>query len=77
MGSAFDAPDYATYQVQVSRSLQLFAFRRIHPSRHMAEEGSYAEPLVLWDSTSPENAALSANAPYLPRFEKMFAKSMG
>ena len=53
MGSAFDAPDYATYQVQVSRSLQLFAFRRIHPSRHVAEEGSYAEPLVLWDSTSP------------------------
>ena len=43
----------------------------------MAEEGSYAEPLVLWDSTSPENAALSANAPYLPGFEKMFAKSMG
>ena len=33
--------------------------------------------LVLWDSTSPENAALSANAPYLPGFEKMFAKSMG
>ena len=25
----------------------------------------------------PENAALSANAPYLPGFEKMFAKSMG
>ena len=25
----------------------------------------------------PENAALSANAPYFPGFEKMFAKSMG
>jgi hypothetical protein len=33
--------------------VQLFALRRIYPSRHVAEKGSYAEPLVLWDSTSP------------------------
>ena len=52
-GCAFDAPYYAIYQVQVSGSVQLFALRRIYPSRHVAEKGSYAEPLVLWDSTSP------------------------
>jgi hypothetical protein len=52
MGCAFDAPDYAIYQIQVSRELQLFSVRRIHPSRYLAEKGSYAEPLVLWDSTS-------------------------
>ena len=27
-----------------------FALRRIYPSRHVTEKGSYAEPLVLWDS---------------------------
>ena len=53
MGCAFDASSYAIYQVQVSGSVQLFALRRIYPSRHVAEKGSYAEPLVLWDSTSP------------------------
>ena len=53
MGCAFDASGYAIYQVQVSGSVQLFALRRIYPSRHVAEKGSYAEPLVLWDSTSP------------------------
>ena len=52
MGCAFDAPDYAIYQIQVSCELQLFSVRRIHPSRYLAEKGSYAEPLVLWDSTS-------------------------
>ena len=48
----FDAPNYAIYQIQVSRELQLFSVRRIHPSRYLVEKGSYAEPLVLWDSTS-------------------------
>jgi hypothetical protein len=53
MGCAFDASGYAIYQVQVSGSVQLFALRRIYPSRHVAENGSYAEPLVLWDSRMP------------------------
>ena len=50
MGCAFDASGYAIYQVQVSGSVQLFALRRIYLSRYVAEKGSYAEPLVLWDS---------------------------
>ena len=45
MGCAFDASYYAIHQIQVSVSLQLFAFRRIYPSRHVAEKGSYAEPV--------------------------------
>ena len=53
MGCAFDAPYYAIHQIQVSRDLQLFSVRRIHPSRYVDEKGSYAEPVVLWDSTSP------------------------
>ena len=32
--------------------VQLFALRRIYPSHHVAEKGSYAEPLVLWDSNA-------------------------
>jgi hypothetical protein len=53
MGCTSYTFDYAIYQVQVSRELQLFSVRRIHPSRHVAEKGLYAESLVLWDSTSP------------------------
>jgi hypothetical protein len=50
MGCAFDASGYAIYQVHVSDSVLLFALRHIYPSRHVAEKGSYAEPVVLWDS---------------------------
>ena len=49
---AFDAPYYAIHQIQVSSGLQLFAFRRIYPSRHVVEKESYAEPVVLWDSNN-------------------------
>jgi len=77
MGCAFDASGYAIYQVQVSGSVQLFAFRRIYPSLTWLKKDLMQSLWFYGIAPPPENVVLLANAPYLPGFERMSAKSMG